>query len=474
MAGEAAARAARLDMLPLRSGRRSVNRPDIDRYAARLSQRSTPLCWSGCMADSPTQPSASVFRHRAYALFWSARVLATLAVQAESVTIGWQVYTVARRTAGVEQSALLVGMVGLVQFVPLFLLTPLAGATADRHDRRKVMLACLCAEMVCAAALCAVALSQGLGLAPIFLVAAVFGASRAFLSPVQGATGPMLVPREELPRAIAWNSIGYQGGAVIGPWVGGALCALSPAVAYGAAGGLFALAAIAVLAIRAATRPEPNPGSRMELIREGLEYVRTNKIVLGAISLDLFAVLLGGAVALLPVYARDVLKIGAHGFGVLRSGPAIGATVMAAVLSRWQIHRHAGKFMFAGVAVFGLMTLVFAVSRQLWLTVAALAAIGAADMISVYVRQSLVQIVTPDAMRGRVSAVSNLFIGASNELGEFETGVMARILGPVGAALFGGFGSLGVTGVWSFLFPALRDADRLDGTKAPSGSSPSA
>jgi MFS family permease len=423
------------------------------------------------MADSPAHPSVSVFRHRAYALFWSARVLATLGVQAESVTIGWQVYTLARRTAGVEQSAFLVGMVGLAQFVPLFLLTPLAGAVADRHDRRKVMLACLAAEMVCAAMLCAVALRPGLGLLPIFLIAPLFGASRAFQSPVQGATGPMLVPREVLPRAIAWNSIGYQGGAVIGPWIGGALCALSPALAYGASAGLFALAAGAALAIRANTRPEPPTGSRWAMIREGMDYVRSNKIVLGAISLDLFAVLLGGAVALLPVYARDVLKIGAHGFGVLRSGPAIGATLMAAVLSRWQIQRHAGRFMFAGVAVFGVMTIVFAVSRQVWLSVAALAVIGAADMISVYVRQSLIQIVTPNPMRGRVAAVSNLFIGASNELGEFETGVMARILGPVGAALFGGFGSLGVTGLWAKLFPALRDADRLDAPEGDKASS---
>ena len=416
--------------------------------------------------DSPAHPSPSVFRYRAYAFFWAGRVLATLGVQAESVTIGWQVYTLARRTSGVDQSAFLVGMVGLVQFVPLFLLTPLAGAIADRHDRRTVMLACLAAELVCAVALCLVALHPALGLVPVFAVAAVFGASRAFLSPVQGAAGPMLVPREVLPRAIAWNSIGYQSGAVIGPWIGGALCAVSPALAYGAAGGFFALAAVAVLAIRADTRPEPATGSQWAMIREGLAYVVANKIVLGAISLDLFAVLLGGAVALLPVYARDVLKIGAHGFGVLRSGPAIGATVMAAVLSRWQIKRHAGKFMFAGVAVFGVMTLVFAVSRQLWLSVAALAAIGASDMISVYVRQSLVQIVTPDPMRGRVAAASTLFIGASNELGEFETGVVARILGPVAAALFGGFGSLGVTGVWSFLFPALRDADRLDAPQA--------
>ena len=417
--------------------------------------------------DSPAHPSPAVFRYRAYSLFWVSRVLTTLAVQAESVTIGWQVYTVARRTHSVEQGAFLVGMVGLAQFLPLFALTFVAGAVADRGDRRLIILACLGAELACALALVALALHAGVSLGPIFAVAAVFGASRAFLSPAQGAMGPMLVPREVLPRAIAWNSLGYQSAAIIGPWIGGALCALSPAAAYGASALLYVLAVGALLMLRANTRPAGSAASRLELIREGLHYVWTNKIVLGAISLDLFAVLLGGATALLPVYARDVLKIGAHGFGVLRSGPAIGAALMAVALSRWQIHRHAGRWMFAGVAAFGLATLAFAVSKLLWLSVLALAILGASDMISVYVRQSLVQIVTPDAMRGRVSAVSTLFIGASNELGEFETGVVARLLGPVGAAIFGGVGSLGITGLWSRLFPSLRDADRLDSPETP-------
>ncbi len=412
--------------------------------------------------DSPAHPSPAVFRYRAYSLFWTGRVVTTLAVQAQSVTIGWQVYTLARRAHGVEQSAFLVGMVGLVQFLPLFALTFVAGAVADRQDRRAIILICLGAELVAVLALAALALHPAVSLLPIFSIAAVFGASRAFLGPAQGAMGPMLVPREVLPRAIAWNSLGYQSASIIGPWIGGALCALSPTAAYLGSAALYVTAILCLAALRANTKPAGSSASRMELIREGIHYVWTNKIVLGAISLDLFAVLLGGATALLPVYARDVLEIGAHGFGVLRSGPAIGAALMAVVLSRWQIHRHAGRWMFAGVAAFGLATLVFAVSKLLWVSVVALAALGAADMISVYVRQSLVQIVTPDGMRGRVSAVSGLFIGASNELGEFETGVVARVIGPVGAALFGGFGSLGVTGLWARLFPALREADRLD------------
>jgi MFS family permease len=420
-----------------------------------------------------TAPSVPLFQHRAFALFWWARMFSVLAVQAESVTIGWQVYTVARHSRSVEQSAYLVGMVGLAQFVPLFLLSFIAGATADRQDRRSILLACTGVEIACVLALAALSLRVNPDLIPIFVIASLFGASRAFLSPASGAMGPMLVPREALPRAISRNSLGDQIGSVIGPWIGGVLCAVSPAVAYCGTAVLYAAAAGALMSMRAKTRPESQSGSRLEQIREGLAYVRTNKIVLGAISLDLFAVLLGGATALLPVFASDVLKVGPHGFGVLRSGPAIGAAAMAFALARWPLDRHAGHWMFAGVAAFGVATLIFAVSKSMIVSVIALAALGAADMISVYVRQSLVQIVTPDHLRGRVSAVSGLFIGASAELGEFETGAVARVLGPVGAALFGGIGTLIVTGVWSRMFPSLRKVDRLSYLIAPRNQVPS-
>jgi len=418
--------------------------------------------------------SQSLFEHRAFALFWAARACSSLAVQAESVAIGWQVYTVARQGRNIEESAFLVGMVGLAQFVPMFILTLFAGATADRRDRRTIMLVCTGVEIVCVLALATVAMRPLPSLPPVFAVAAVFGASRAFLSPASGAIGPMLVPLEGLPRAISWNSLGDQAGAVIGPWIGGGLCAVSPMAAYCGAAVLYAGAAGALLCMRANTRPERQPGSHLEQIREGIAYVWSQRIVLGAISLDLFAVLLGGATALLPVFARDVLNAGAHGFGILRSGPAIGAAAMAFALKRWTLHRRAGHWMFAGVAAFGVSTLVFAVSKSLAVSVIALAALGAADMISVYIRQSLVQILTPDAMRGRVSAMSSLFIGGSAELGEFETGVAARLLGPVGAAIFGGVGSLVVTGAWSQMFPSLRKADRLDGSVIPQGATPTA
>jgi MFS family permease len=425
------------------------------------------------LAEGQSSRPPSIFRHRPFALFFTARTFSSLAVNAEGVAIGWQVYTVARLTHTVEQSAFLVGMVGLAQFVPLFLLSLTAGATADRHDRRRIMLACTLTEIALVLSLALLALHLRPSLMAIFGIAALFGATRAFLSPASSSLAPMLVPRDELPHAISRSSLAFQAGSIIGPWIGGVLCAVSPALAFVGAAALYSGAAICLFALKAQTRPEPQVGSRLQLIREGIAYVWTNKIVLGAISLDLFAVLLGSATALLPVYAQDVLRVGAHGFGVLRSGPAIGAALMAFALSRWPIHRRAGAWMFGGVAAFGVATLVFAVSKLVVLSLLALAALGAADMISVYVRQSLIQITTPDRMRGRVSAMSYLFIGASNELGEFETGIVARLLGPVGAAIFGGVGSLVVTGAWAWMFPVLRRADRLVPAEPPPGSTPS-
>jgi MFS family permease len=412
--------------------------------------------------QSTSVKAPSLFAHRAFTLFWASHILTTLAVQAESVTIGWQVYAIARHSRTIGQSAFLVGMVGLVQFVPLSLLTLIAGAAADRHDRRSIVLLSTAMETVCALALAVLALSAIPRLLPLFLIAALFGASRAFLSPAGGALGPMLVPREILPRAISCTSLADQISFMAGPLIGGAFCAISPALAYAGAAALYVMAAVALFFIRLNTRPGRQPGSHLEQIREGLAYVYTNKTVLGAISMDLFAVLFGGVGALLPVFASDIFKVGPDGFGLLRSGPAIGAAAMAFALSRWPLDRRAGRWMFAGVAVYGAATLVFAIARSLPLALAALIILGAADMISVYVRQSLIQLSTPDHLRGRVSAVAGLFIGASAELGEFESGVAARLLGPVGAAVFGGICSLLVTVSWAQMFPSLRNANRLD------------
>jgi MFS family permease len=411
-------------------------------------------------AEAPTLKA--LLRQRAYLLMWAARLMGNLATQIQSIAIAWQVYAVARLTGTVAEGALAVGMIGLAQFLPMFVLALIAGAVADRHDRRLIMTACMAVELVSAGALCALAHAHYPSLWPIYLIAMGFGAARAFYQPASSALGPTLVPRHLLPRAIAMNSLSWQLASVVGPAIGGLLVAGSAALAFGAAGVLFALSIGLLCCFASPPQSWKEGASRLEQIREGLHYLWTNRFVLGAISLDLFAVLLGGATALLPVYARDVLHAGSQGFGVLRAAPAIGGVTMAVVLGARPIRRHAGVKMFLAVAGFGLATVVFALSKSVALSVVALALLGGADMISVFVRQSLVQIMTPNEMRGRVAAVSTLFIGASNELGEFESGLAARFLGPIVAALFGGVGSLVVTGLWSALFPELRRADRLE------------
>ncbi len=407
-----------------------------------------------------------LFRHRDFGLYWFGMLLVNLAVQVEAVSIGWQIYTLGRTTLSISESAFLVGMVGLAQFLPMFALTLWAGSLADRHSRRRIVLLSLVVETICVLGLVAVALEESPNYVHIFAIAAAFGAARAFLSPASSALVPMLVPPADMPQAISLKSVSWQFAVIIGPWIGGVLCSFSTALAYGVAAALYATGLLIVLMLRTNTTPERQPGSQWEQIKEGLHYTWTNKIIFGAISLDLFAVLLGGATALLPAFASDILKVGPEGFGILRSGPAIGALLMALALSRWPLKRRAGVRMFWAVAAFGVATVVFGLSKNMWLSVLALAVLGAADMVSVYVRQTLVQIVTPDHMRGRVSSVSGLFISGSNELGEFESGVVSRFIGPVGAAIFGGLGTLVVTGLWAWMFPALRKADRLDGTDA--------
>jgi MFS family permease len=409
----------------------------------------------------PTDDSSSLLARRPYVLFLAGRFLGTLATGSQSVVIAWEVYELARRTMSLEEAAFAVGMIGLAQFLPLFALTLIAGEAADRHDRRRILAICYLGQVLISSAL-ACRSAVGGGLWPIFAIAGLFGCARAFFQPTASALGPMLVPLRLLPRAIATNSLAAQLASILGPALGGFLCVASPMLGYAVSAGLFAGAACCAVLIRAETRPSHQAGrSRVEQIREGLVYLWGNKLVLGAISLDLFAVLLGGATGLLPVFARDVLAVGPEGFGVLRASPAVGALLMAGYLSHRPIHTRAGVKMLLAVGLYGLMTVVFAYSRSVPLSVFALAVIGGADMVSVFTRQSLVQIATPDRMRGRVSAVATLFIGASNELGEFESGVVARVLGPVGSVAFGGYGAMAVTAVWAWLFPPLRTADRL-------------
>ena len=404
----------------------------------------------------------ALLRERDYMVYLVTRALGVLGTVAQSVTMGWQVYDLAREGRGVAESALVVGFLGLATFLPLFFLALPAGVVADRYPRKVVLAICFAAEAVCAGALVWAAILGALSVSVLIAVAFAFGVARAFRAPAGVALGPMLVPKALLPRAIAWNSLAFQIGTISGPALAGFLVGRwSSAHSYGVSLVLYLVPVIGLWFISTSTTPAPHAGSRIDRVREGLSYIRNNKVVLGAISLDLFAVLLGGATALLPVFARDILMVGPEGFGLLRSAPAVGAALVALVLAGRPIQRKAGFSMFAGVAVFGIATVVFGLSRSFWLSLVALAVLGGADMVSVYVRQTLIQIVTPDAMRGRVASVSFLFIGASNELGEFESGVTARIFGPVLAAVLGGVASLFVTGIWARMFPALRKVDRL-------------
>ena len=399
----------------------------------------------------------------AFRFFWLARLTATIGQMAMVIIIGWQVYDIARASMGLKEAALRLGIIGLVQFIPLFLLTLITGWTADRMDRRWIARAAIALELACATALALFAWTGTTTLLALYAVAALLGVARAFAGPALGALAPNLVPRAILPRAIALSSIAWQTGAIIGPAVGGYLYVYAPYAPYAGSALLFAVAFSSLLAIGPVARPEiargPSPWAQMV---EGLQYVRRNRLVLGAISLDLFAVLLGGATAMLPVFARDVLQAGPEGLGHLRAAPAVGATLTAAFFSIRPLRHNVGVKMLAAVALFGTATVIFGFSRSMPLSLACLAILGAADMFSVYVRQSLIQLYTPDQMRGRVGAVSQLFISASNELGETESGFLGALIGPIASVIAGGFGALAVVLLWSWWFPELRRARSFD------------
>ena len=422
--------------------------------------------------EAASNETAELLRERSYMMTLGARFISTFGVQIVLVTIAWQIYNIARAQGmAVNQAAFVLSIMGLIQFTPLLFLAPIAGQVADHYDRKTILRLTLVVDILTATALAIIEYIRP-SLAPMFVIAAVFGVSRAFMMPASGALVPMLVPRRLMPRAVAWSSLSFQAALITGPAIGGLIIAKSSTAAYVTAGCCYVIAIILLTGIDKPTRPERSGASRWAMIREGLAYVREQKIVLGAISLDLFAVLFGGAVLLLPAFANDVLKVGPEGFGVMRAAPGVGAALVAAWLAAHPVKHKAGIIMFVAVGIFAVATIVFGAARPIThalhlpqaaypLSLAALATLGGADMVSVYIRQTLVQIVTPDHMRGRVAAVSSLFISASNELGEFESGLVARFLGPIGAAIFGGVGALIVTGTWSRLFPDLRKADTL-------------
>ena len=411
-------------------------------------------------------------RIAAFRAFWLARLTTTIAQMAMVIVIGWQVYDIARETMGVKEAALRLGIIGLVQFVPLFLLTPVSGWVADRLDRRHVARAVVGLEMLCALALFSATWSGALTLPILYGVAALLGVARAFAGPALGALAPNLVPRDLLPRAIALSSTAWQAGAIAGPAIGGILYDITPHLPYGVSTGLFAFSTVCLFLIGPVPRPAIEPGRPIRRMIEGLAYVRRNRLVLGAITLDLFAVLLGGVTAMLPVYARDILHVGAQGLGPLRAAPAVGATLTAVYFSFRPINTNVGVKMLAAGVVFGAATAAFGFSRWFGLSLAMLALLGAADMFSVYIRQSLIQLHTPDAMRGRVSAASTLAISASNELGEARGGFTAALIGPVAATVAGGVIAIAVTLLWARWFPELRNARTFDLPEPPPENAP--
>ncbi|HEV7353199.1 MAG TPA: MFS transporter [Brevundimonas sp.] len=418
----------------------------------------TPPAATAALADHGENP----WKIRDFRLLWLGRLTAVLAIQIQSTAVIWQVLEIARRDHPIEQASLYAGMVGLVQFIPLLLLTLPAGEMADRRDRKLTVSACIGGELVCALAFLGLALSGEPPLWGLLGVAALFGACRAFLAPASQALLPMVVGMKALPRAIVAQSLAFQTGAIAGPTLGGLLLAVSTPFAYAAATLMFLVGLGCFLLIRTDGRPRTPPvHGRWAAVKEGLAYVWRTRVVIGAISLDLVVVLLAGVALLVPVFASSVLDVGPQGFGLLRAAFGVGALVMALYLARFPILRRGGLWMFSAVAVFGVCTLIFGLSQVVWISALALFIGGAADMVSVNIRQTLIQIATPDEMRGRVSSVSMLFIGASNELGEACSGVMVRLLGPVGAAVFGGLGALAATGLWARAFPGLRKADRL-------------
>jgi MFS family permease len=398
-------------------------------------------------------------RHRPFALFWSARVMSSVAFQMMSVAIGWQIYSI-------THSAFALGLVGLAQFLPMFVLTLVVGHVADRYDRRTIAFVCQAIQGVAALTLCVATwrgqTGQGL-IGLIYLIAAIAGSARAFESPSMAALLPNLIPRAQLQYATAWSTSANQTAQILGPALGGLLYGLGALTVYGAVSVAFIGAALLLSSIKIEQVVRMRTPLTFESLFSGVAFIRRKPVILGALSLDLFAVLLGGATALLPVFARDILHAGPWALGVLRAAPAVGALAGSIYLAHFPLRRRAGTALFGGVIAFGIATIVFGLSRNIVVSMIALAALGASDVISVVVRMSLVQLQTPDDMRGRVGAINSLFIGTSNQLGEFESGMTAGLFGAVPAVLIGGVGTIAVALLWMRLFPGLRATKSLEG-----------
>ena len=401
-------------------------------------------------------PARAAFAYPNFRYYMTARFLGSVASEMQAVAVAWQIYSLTHRPLDL-------GLVGLAQFLPGVLLFLLAGHVADRLPRQRILQTCFVAFTCCSLLLLAFAV-RGLSSAyPIYGVLLLNGTVRAFNGPASQAFLPLLVSEEHFPNAVTWGSSIFQGAMVTGPMVGGVVygAAASPIPVYVAAAAGGAIAFILISMIQVERIQRPRGAASLGIVLEGLRYIWDNKLILGAISLDLFAVLLGGAVALLPVYAKEILGAGAFGLGVLRSSPGAGAVLMAIALAHRPLRRRAGLSMLACVFIFGAFTIVFGLSRHMAVAVFALIIVGASDMVSVIVRHTLIQLGTPDDMRGRVSAVNMVFIGASNEVGQFESGLTAQWLGTVPSVIAGGIGTILVVVLWALMFPALRHVDEL-------------
>ena len=407
------------------------------------------------MGDAP-KLGANALRYRPFVCYWLATWAIGFAVQIMSVAVAWQIYDITR-------DPLALGFVGLAQFLPPLALVLLTGLAADRFNRRLIMGACLAVETLCAACLLAFTLAAPASVLPVYSILVVLGTARAFLNPAADALAPNLVPKEAIAHGISLNSMSWQVANIAGPVAGGLLYGIAGEAAYSAAVLLVAAAAMLIAMTGPVPQAEASGETSLSSLFAGFAFIRRERVVLGAISLDLFAVLLGGAVALMPIFARDILDVGPWGLGLLRAAPGAGAILVTLYLVKFGIRDHAGKLLFIFVAGFGLATAVFGLSTALPLSVAALAAVGACDMVNVYIREILLQLWTPDEVRGRVNAVNRVFLGASNELGEFRAGVVAAMTGAVIATAAGGLGTMLVAGLWARWFPELRTARRLDG-----------
>ncbi len=410
------------------------------------------------MAETGTSPSAGriAFTYPDFSLYQLARFLIVTGLEMQSVAVGWQIYDISKRPLDL-------GLVGLAQFSPGILLFLASGHAADTINRRKLLMLCYAGFAVCSSLLLLTALSGSHSVYSLYAVVVCLGVVRAFNNPASRSLLPQIIPEEHLQNAIAWNSSVNQGGTILGPSLGGFIYAVArgPAAVYASAMLAAIGAAFLMAQVNLRTKPRPREPINVKSILAGLRYIRRKKIILGSISLDLFAVLLGGAVALLPVFASDVLRTGPWGLGLLRASPAIGAGSMALLLAHRPFRRRAGATMLLCVGGFGAFTVLFGVSRSLVLSMVALILVGSMDMVSVVVRSTLVQLATPDEMRGRVSAVEMIFIGASNEIGQFESGITAQWLGTVPAVIMGGIGTLIITALWAWNFPELREVEHL-------------